>query len=312
MKTKMTFLLVFINMAGIVNSCQGQSYHLFIEPGKYWEVIHMYYPNICGMSGGERSFFDRDTIISGVNYSILSAYPIVNVNPGPFCPPLAVDTTLKYDIAVLREDTILKRVYKRILNSNIDTLLFEFGLNVGDTLSSYPGLSPKYVVDSVGVITLLDGTTRPLYFTTGNVNQLEFVIEGIGGSRGPYDVIEIALDGEDFLTCYSESGMNLWGINMLFGGTSLNCMGLVGINDDIQNTTGVFNISSINGQLFINNLTNVNGLLCLNEISGKTVFKKRITNSESTLNINTLCPGIYVYNFTTDNNFRYTGKLILY
>ncbi|MBK7969382.1 MAG: hypothetical protein IPN13_00030 [Bacteroidetes bacterium] len=312
MKTKMTFVLIIINLAGIVNSCQGQSYHKFIEQGKYWEVIHMYYPNICGMSGGERSFFDRDTIISGVNYSILSAYPIVNVNPGPFCPPLAVDTSIKFDIAILREDTISKRIYKHDLSSITDNLLFEFGLNVGDTLSTYQGLAPKYIVDSVGVITLLDGTTRPVYFTTGNQNQLEFVIEGIGGSRGPYDVIEIALDGEDFLTCYSESGINIWGNNLLYGGTSLNCLGLVGINDDIKNTTALFNISNINGCLFIRNLTNENGQLCLNEISGKSALEERIYKSESNINVNTLSPGIYVYNFTTDSKLRFTGKLILY
>jgi Secretion system C-terminal sorting domain len=273
--------------------------------------MYMYYPLICGMSDGERIFVDRDTLINGITYSIFAAHPIVNVNSGPFCYPLAVNDLIKYDKVILREDTISKKVYQYNSVLNSDTLIIDFSLTIGDTIpgySVYP--SPYYLVDSIGSIQLANATFRNIYYTTAHLGQVEYIIEGIGGSRGPYHKLERAIDGENIVTCYTESGIPLWG-NPAKGGSSFICLGLVGIED--INSQLIFNLypNPATDKINVVNLSNKSGSFSLFDKMGRLVLTQNIIENNNIIDISSLVPDTYFYRIYTELINSRTGKVVI-
>ncbi len=89
--------------------------------------------------------------------------------------------------ALIRDDTVAKKVYASFAPNFIrDTLLYDFSLNVGDTLPAgylnyYPGNAYVYAIDSI----LIGSNYRKYYFiadTFGNI--IDSIIEGIGNRLG--------------------------------------------------------------------------------------------------------------------------------
>ncbi|MCE1169556.1 MAG: T9SS type A sorting domain-containing protein [Sphingobacteriia bacterium] len=113
--------------------------------------------------------------------------------------------------AAIRQDISERRVYVVNSNysagcSNVDTLLYDFNVNQGDTLNlceDIIGGLPMTIVESVDSV-LIAGLWRKKI----NLNQSysPSLIEGIGSTSGFFGTWSGWIGGIDFLACYSNGG----------------------------------------------------------------------------------------------------------
>ena len=202
----------------------GQSYSPMIRPNFSWEILHGDGTQICFYSGGHRYFFQGDTIIAGIQYKVILSNPIVQINIIPFCPPFLVDSSITNNSGIfLREDTSSRKVFVYDQGFNSDTLFYDFNLNAGDTLkSNYAGAGLTLIVDSVSLITLLNGQYRKIFY----LNNGEYYIESLGGSQGLQFPIFEGLGFWEIPICFNENNIDIWGNQ---------CLGFVGINEISNN-----------------------------------------------------------------------------
>jgi hypothetical protein len=184
----------------------GQSYHALIRSNTFWDVLHGDGSQMCWYSGGNRYFFEGDSVIQGQQYKMVRSYKIINLNDGPFCPPFAVDANMVGISAFMREDTIAEKIYVHYQGS--DDLLYDFSLSAGDTLNSlYAGQGTVLIIDSVRTISLLDGSARQIFY----LNNGEYYIESIGGSQGLYTPLAEPFEFFEDPTCVVSDNVQLWG-----------------------------------------------------------------------------------------------------
>lgn len=142
----------------------SQDYEKTLIEGNKWDVTHVF-----GM-GGVTKFTEIvgcDTLIEENIYSIVTRYYYANEIIGS-----------EVSRAYLREDTINKQVFRLENANDIELLILEYSLNVGDSMFIYDEYYP--VVD-VSYETWFGEERRTLYIGT----SFEFV-EGIGFN--PYGV----------------------------------------------------------------------------------------------------------------------------
>jgi hypothetical protein len=203
----------------LISCFYGQDYHKLIRSECDWDIHHALGSEICMLSGGGRYFFDGDSSISGINYRVVKVHPIINIVPGPYCPPFAIDTTIVFDAYLMREDTLSRKVFIYDYSNNTEDLLYDFTLQAGDTLNSmFAGQGTYIVIDSVGFTKLLNGDTMRIWY----LNSEEFYIESIGGSQGLCFPLVQGIGFWNIPLCITDNDEHLWGNE---------CFGLVGIEE---------------------------------------------------------------------------------
>ena len=183
----------------------GQHYNPFPDSNAIWRVDRRPY----GVSIGEYYLYQYtikgDTVIGGNDYKIINR------------SGKKANGTLYFNVNIgfIRDDTVAKKVYFRFNNGISDTLLFDFSLNIGDTLRNMLNVPNSYgytlFVDSIDSILLANkyykrfilGAIDPF----GNPSVLEppYLIEGIGSSFGLIEPIdELYMDATGYtLWCFS-------------------------------------------------------------------------------------------------------------
>ena len=212
---KMRFIRLIVILAAMI--CQtgispllvySQSYHKLIRTNTYWDN---YFTDVMCYSNIDRIFFTgSDTIISGISYKMSRQFPFAAVYQGPLCPPFVIDTISFSTYSFIREDTIVRKVYIYTSEySQPDQLLYDFSLQVGDTLHSEYNGNP--VVTAIDTVTLNDGEFRKRFSFGGFPNAYENYIESLGGSNGLFEPIYFNPDGIGGYLCISENDTSLWG-----------------------------------------------------------------------------------------------------
>ena len=190
---KIYTLLAVLLMAGRV-TMQAQEYLPIAQKGNEWHTLSTTlfgYSNYVNWCSG-------DTIIGDVRYMKIMG----TLNDG--YPHL---------FTVLREED--GKVWKRHLNTSMETLLYDFTANVGDTLCfGEPGAS--FVLDSISMVQIGDVDRRKFWFGLeydglGNPRAKETWVEGIGSDygllwSGYYGVY----DGWHCLLCFHQYGELVW------------------------------------------------------------------------------------------------------
>lgn len=193
-------------------SANSQTYHKLIRPNVYWDVASYSGTLFCYYGIIRTEFVEGDTLIEGHYYRFANDYGFIGVPApdGSICPPYVVDT-IPYKYAILREDTIERKVF--IYSEDYiphDQLLYDFSLNTGDTLfSQYAGLGSYFVIDTVKDTILENGEIRKVFCLDPSC-WMNY-IESIGGWQGLSNPLVMGLGFGWDLLCVKENDDNLWG-----------------------------------------------------------------------------------------------------
>jgi hypothetical protein len=200
-------LLTLLLQGFFIGIAVCQTYNPLIRPNTFWNENFGDGMQFCRATGGERLYFQGDTMINGFQYEILRGHPLYSLST-PYCPPYAADFSTSTIVNYMREDTATKQVfvYTDDFNGNHPSggyLLFDFSLNVGDTINGM-------IVNTIDSVTLLDGATRKRWNFDPSGNF--FYIEGIGGKQGMYHPFQrVGLGYWTEPLCISENGSEIYG-----------------------------------------------------------------------------------------------------
>lgn len=149
-------------------------------------------------------FLDGDSVLNNITYHKVYIHGKMTPFPmgqGQPCPP---EFTFYNFVTLLRQDSL--RIYEYNAIEATDTLLYDFNLNIGDTLPRTNNLwSTTSVVDSVDTV-IINGTNRKKFYISGPDMVAYEMIEGIGANTGLLEQMDQLLDCGYGLSCFKVNG----------------------------------------------------------------------------------------------------------
>lgn len=297
----------FILIIGLIycsTNLSSQNYHKLIEPNKNWYVI--YHCTQCGGYDHHRKyFFEGDTLINGVPYTILKA----EVYKGYINYPLEPPEGFIYNIGYLREDTLNRKVYYYYLKSrhqhceSQELLLYDFNLSINDTFKT---IIPCYSLDSCFYLTNRLNNIESLQLKNGEIIN-NFIFDH--GSYSEYLGNSFPLPIDTFYTCianYEYTFICLKKNNEPIHGDLCN---LVYSNELSQNVTDIYP-NPASTTLTINNPSNEKLRMLIFNINGIKMLEKELYSNHETITIQELSAGIFFYKIVNEERVLQNGKLI--
>lgn len=270
-------IFTILAMLSVANISNAQTYVPFPTSGDSAVWFQSY--SSINSNGYYELFIDGDTIIDGLEYvKIYETYD--GSMPG-------------YYLAAIREAN--KVVYLRSMSFNnltADTILYDFNVQVGDTLNWF-GMEGLFVYVSAIDSVLVNGIHRKRFQLISEMTWDFYLIEGIGSTSGLIPGY-IEFEGGTFLHCFRLNG------NIIWQNSQWNTGCYVSTNELKGNSKITINPNPTNDYL---NLTfetiEPREFLILNAL-GQIVFNEKSTDSEVILNVQTLPQGFYVLAIRTE------------
>jgi len=195
MKTRLLFLLLTFVSAPFL---KAQNY---LQPGSKWRI------NSTGLSMSNPCYYTKeyaceitgDSLILGQTYKKIVHHGIkteaqMMPNPSTSC---AAPETFYLPYALIRQEGLKLFIY----NGAQDELLYDFDLEVGDTLPmSYNNYSNDITVVSIGSLQVGNETRK--VFNLSQQSEINVLIEGIGHNWGLIGVMQPFEFYETSLECY--------------------------------------------------------------------------------------------------------------
>ena len=265
-------LLAFLLMAG-KGTMQAQEYLPIAQKGNEWHT----YETAIHWINNYVNWCSGDTIIGDVRYMKIMGI-LNNGDPHLF--------------TVLREED--GKVWKRHLNTSVETLLYDFAASVGDTLCfGEPGAS--FVLDSISIEQIGGVDRRKFWFGLeynglGNPRAKETWVEGIGSDYGllwsGYYGIP---DGWHCLLCFHQYGELVWQ-NPEYN-TCTYPYDAVEENKDSE-----ISIYPNPGNDMLNICTTLqNAHVEIYDLSGKLIYSQKITDNIISINAEVWPSGAYIW-----------------
>ncbi len=157
-------LFITITFFISINAFCQNDYIPLIDTNRVWSIY--YYP-----PGASFLYQLKDTTV--VNDTVYHNFQVDITHPKSY----------KHGGGLLREDTSTKKVYIREGRGLSEYLLYDFGINIGDTVDYQKLGISKFVVDTIETYELLNGSERrkwTLHEIEGGWDQTVHWIEGIG------------------------------------------------------------------------------------------------------------------------------------
>ena len=173
--------------ASVVAACvpvavkgQADAYHALPLANGIWCMTTGCTDPGCGDTGYIRTYSNGDTLIDGNTYAVMVS-DLIPTTTGACCQIPMVEP-----IAYIREDSSARKVYLRTDLITSDSLLYDFSLEVGDTLKGYLGATAALPLAVISIDSaLVDGTYhKRLNFDTSAVCLRFAMIEGVGSTNG--------------------------------------------------------------------------------------------------------------------------------
>lgn len=260
----------------------SQNYSPLVKENVYWDVLEGNSQNLYIYDRGFRYFFDGDTLIGNQLYSKLFYHPFDTIH-NPY-PSFYVDTSTVIFSNYIREDTVARKTY--ILepwNSN-EVLMFDFSLNIGDTLNStYTTDGSPIVVDTITDEILLNGVIRKKWtFDNGH-----FYIEGIGSSQGFFSPTFTLLGHWLETNCVNDNNVHLYGNR---------CFTILDVSevDVFRNDFKVYP-NPVEHNLIVERSIADLVYFKLYDLHGRIVLRKKISARVVEIDVSDLPKGIYVF-----------------
>ena len=311
---KVVIVLLFIFLA---NLCRGQTPNFFTD-GSRW-VYHTHESSEPGQyfvhSSDEQIIIHGDTIIGGLLYSRLytTRHNILEVFldwPAPH-----TETIHSYDSigpTFLRYDTLVKRVYYLPGVDSTERLIYDFTLQVGDTI---PMQSPNFsntVISSIDTIAFFGVQAKRFFVDVGDssLDFFNFIVEGMGGSNGLtyFQPIFFWLGGEVFSTnisCFHYQDS----IYAPYDGECPFIEFVSAVDPISENHTLTLSPNPTQGLFTVTISEELLGATCtIFDCLGRKAQTFKLTELQTTAQLNS--PGIYFWQAEHEGHLIKTGKLI--
>lgn len=286
MKKFTKYLLLVGVLFTILSKLQSTTYHPFPEQNAIWNFRWT-------LVGTEYDFDEKfslslsgDTIIGNQTYHKLVT-------------PYGGDIS-----GAIRQDITAKKVYFIAPSETTEHLLYDFTMQVGDTVKGYTqgkfGYDIVVSIDSV----LVGNSYRKRWLVNSGYNI--YFIEGIGSTYGLFQISPV--DNTDFpdysLLCYSENNQTL------FPDSQTKCDLINGIESNVTNSDPI-RILQDRGTLKIEFDNTDIVEICVMDLSGRIIARQAITNG-NTIVINHLPTGHFILTGRDHMNRLIAKKLIQY
>ena len=282
------FLLVFFLLVTI---CKSQTYTPFPDSNAVWKVVWFTFPGQYYEEHFEY-FTDGDTLLYDTLYT-----KIKKIEYNVFC---SLDTISIEYAGAFRNDTANKKVYYIQVFPPIKKILYDFSLNVGDTVphSFQNVLYPTLTVKDVDTVYINDEPRKRYKYWLGP-NPLGFqfyVYEGIGADLGLFE--EFAPDEfYYYLKCFHNNDTMEY---IHPGDTTCNLVSdtcLINSLDDLPLKGNVsFDIYLSSDQVIIRHEYNINDLsLSVYNLRGDLIYWQKIDSDITYLTKDILQNGLYIF-----------------
>jgi hypothetical protein len=287
---------------------QGQEYYPFPDSAAVWKVIHLPYPP--GPMPAYALHYDNypsgDTIINDVEY--IKLYQL------GFDPECSLITYGPHYVGAYRNDTINRRVYFIPETYANEELLYDFSLEVGDTVPqthinyAYPDL----VVDIIDSILLCDHYRKRFYYYRETWASIE-VVEGMGAHTGLLEPMDI-FEHQHYLRCFHLNDELLYIFNA--DSCSLETDTCLSVNI-IDFPHKYFNVRLSPNPVIDNLFVNIECMDSKNQefrfflLNSSGIIQKNLgfkTNNIS-ISLRGLSSGLYLWYVLKDNTLIASGKL---
>ncbi len=195
-------LLVCAMAIAVPVKAQFNVYHPFPDSNAVWGMGSGCMDGQCGDGAYIQSYYEGDTVMDGQYYHRVQKIYAPYSNNGCCYPPDNLPA------GYLREDTTAMRVYWRTQGLNEEILLYDFDVQVGDTLTGYMGsCDMTWTVGSIDSILIDLNYRKRINYEVSFDPGIQFsIIEGIGSTYGlttcPFVPFEMGI----FLSCYTVDG----------------------------------------------------------------------------------------------------------
>lgn len=283
---KVKHYLFFIFSFFLTFSAYGQK--LFPSDSSTWVVSDIQNYHCTPSNVGSLKYaWSGDTIINSIRYERIIRTTNFS-NPSCYFSPFP-ETRIFYR-------QVGQRLYAYDPFNLQDTLLYDFSLNVGDTLKSALSSACPLEITSVDSILLQSGYHKKISFL-GQGCSNGFMIEGIGSSFGLFEKL-VSFESNSTLECFSTIGTNYP------SGTSM-CSFITGIESAINEKRSLCYL--IRGEEFIRFEKSSDENFVFFDSVGKHILSGIIQNNR--ISVVNLIPGIYYGKVVGSEGF-YTIKLI--
>ncbi|MBI4931553.1 MAG: T9SS type A sorting domain-containing protein [Bacteroidetes bacterium] len=300
-------VLLGLTVSLILAVAHGQTavYHPFPDSNASWnERCFGLNPSHTCMNEDYRTLYiNGDTVIGAYTYHKIyhagyTAYSCWN----PPTNPVYQSYNVYYDCAI-RQDSLQKKVYIYMFG---DTLLYDFNLNLGDTVPPTYSNSGMFIVKTIDSV--LVGNKYHKRFTVEDSFVTDTLIEGIGSVFfGLYNMRWIYPDGGCNFFCFNHDSAQ-YPINY-------NCTTLTNPVNVVEPITKTPKLSPnpFSAQTTLQTEVQlINATLTVDNCFGQTVAQiKNLRGQTITFNRDNLPSGLYLLRLTQDNKVIAIDKLII-
>ncbi len=292
-------LLLFSTLLAFFANGQTSVYHPFPESNAIWNIHYQFYCFFNGTSDENYSItISGDTLISSQTYHKLTTPYVQSFSTGT-CG--GISTGYK---GAIRQDIINRKVYFVPPSSNTEQLLYDFTMQVGDTVRGYTEPITMQTDTVQSIDSVLVGNSYRKRWNINTCYNIHF-IEGIGSTyglteRSPGCITDLA---DYSITCFQQNGQTL------YPNTTTNCQLITSVNskDEISLQVNVYPNPS-NG-LFTVDLDQLIKEIQLTDLLGNIILQQR-TNNQTKFNIENLKSGTYILTLIDKDNRTTNRKII--
>lgn len=319
MRKLLLFITVLITFA---SKAQTSTYFPFPDSGIVWRQEGYIQGNSCCCTGSGpclrednyEYFLNGDTLIGAFIYKKLLQTGIGQqyiVGP-PSCPPWCSSNYEYYYynnnyVGCIRQDTGQRKVFFLPPNFSQDTLLYDFNLNVGDTLPSlWTNYYPSNYVSAIDSILIGNNYHKRFWISLNNDSNYISLIEGIGSSYGLLSPLFSNLNVSliyNLLICVTINNMTV------YPDSFTTCQLIDKINYIRTNSALTISPNPFSEILNIklNDITTFE--IILYDVASRKLFQQTFTNSAA-INTSQLAKGIYIYVVKSKNEVIKIGKVV--
>ena len=286
----------------------AQSVSVVFTDSTQWQIAGM--DNDPGICNGYYRFHTStlgDTVINSSTYLKLYGYTDL-VSGSPPCYFALPSIGYK---GALRDDTTAKKVFYIFPSENVDSLLFDYNLVIGDAVKGVLFAS----VCSNGWVSSIDSVLiNALYHKRWNLTDcgggVAYIIEGIGSNFGLLESIGSHMDSGTELICVSDVSGTIYNSGSGMGSCYVSVK-------EIYSGDIVFKVypnpssDYIKVEIKLSDETQKGQLIVYN-ILGAEIFKQNVLNTDIlTINIDEYNNGIYFFVLSTEVGVIEKEKIII-